>query len=232
MFKTDFATASTHLHELLGIDLTKRLLFSNAGTLRDFSVVGSLVVVYRYAEALGKKLVVHDMTVGGHESHLLGTELDFDVVGKRKDPMTHLRVVGDLLRLRAVLRPDLEAFRVGLYFDVLSNTEADTLAKFEEKYGGGKTASSMHLGVRYKWASDEYRGKPLPGDAIAFGMWGRGKRTFGYSDLWVNRIRSWDVGFLKGQAEGLARRTIATDFRALDANPPPLAATEHFVVAG
>lgn len=232
MLKTDFATANTHLNELLGIDLEKHVKFSNAQTLRDFSVVGTLVVVYRYAEAVGKKLVVHDMTVGGHESHLLGTELDFDVVGKRKNPMTHLQVVGDLLRMRAVLRPELEAFRIGMYFDYLSDTEADTLAEFEAKYGGGKTASSMHLGVRYKWTSDEYRGKPLPADAIAFGMWGKGSRTFGKSDLWTNRIRSWGVGFLKGRAEDLARRTIATDFRALDANPPPLAPAESLTVAG
>lgn len=224
MYGTDFSAASRHLNDYLGIDLKTHLHFTREETLRDFSVVGSLVVVYRYAEALGRKLVVHDMTVGGHKSHLMGTELDFDMNKVRRDPMTQLHITADLLRVRGTLRPDLEAFRIGFYFDYLLHTEAETLAQFKAMYGGGKTAVSMHLGVRYKWESGDYRGGPMSEKALTFGIWGRGSRTYKNSDLWTNRIRSWAVGFLKSDAEDLARRTIATDFRALDYNPPSLAA--------
>lgn len=37
MKTTDFATASTHLHELLGIDLKKHLSFSRESTLKASS---------------------------------------------------------------------------------------------------------------------------------------------------------------------------------------------------
>jgi hypothetical protein len=204
--------------------LKKHLAFTREETLRDFSVVGSLVVVYRYAEALGRKLLVRDMTVGGHKSHLMGTELDFDMNKVRRDPMTQLHMTADLLRVRGVLRPDLEAFRIGFYFDSYEHADADTLAEFKAKYAGGKTDVSMHLGVRYKWVSTDYRGGPMKDNATAFGMWGRFDKAFGKSDTWTSRIRSWAVGFLKADAEGLARRTIATDFRALDYNPPSLVA--------
>lgn len=162
------------------------------------------------------------MTIGGHKSHLVGTELDFDLSSKRRDPMSQVNIAGDLLRIRESLRPDLDAFRVGFYFDYLSNTEAETLEDFRDLYGGGKTSVSMHLGVRYRWSSPEYQGNPLPPDAGTFVLWGKGSRSYFNSDLWTRRIRSWNVGFLKGQCDGLARRTIATDFRALDYNPPPL----------
>jgi hypothetical protein len=62
-------------------------------------------------------------------------------------------------------------------------------------------------------------------------LWGRGKKGFGKSDLWIRRIRSWDVGLLKDQALSLARTVIARDFRALDYNPPPLAEAEALTVA-
>lgn len=220
MTTTNFAAASAHLHELLGIDLKKHLRFTRESTLKSFSVLGSLVVVYRYAEAIGKRLVVHDMTAGGHKSHLVGTELDFDLSSNRKDPIVQLNFAADLLRIRDALRPDLDAYRVGIYFDHFSNTDAETLAQFKDQYGGGRTAVSMHLGVRYRWSSPEYQGNPLPADAGTFVLWGKGSRTYGHSDLWIRRIRSWNVGYLKGQCDPLARQTIATDFRALDYNPP------------
>lgn len=231
MLATDFDTASTHLKDLLGIDLARHLVFSRADTLRDFSVLGTLVVVYRYAEALGRRLVVHDMTTGGHESHLLGTELDFDLNAPRRQPLSQLNVVADLLRMRKALAGELEAFRIGYYFDKLSNTEADTLEEFKARYGDTATSASMHLGVRYRWSCREYRGLPIPADGSAFVLWGKGKKGFGNSGLWTRRIASWDVGFLKARAEGLARTVIALDFRALDYNPPPLPAVEHLIVA-
>ena len=231
MMKTDFATASTHLNELLGIDLKKHLHFTKEDTLRDYSVLGSLVVVYRYAEALGKKLIVRDMTVGGHESHLIGTELDFDLNSRHKDPVIQVNIAGDLLRISDSLRADLDAFRIGIYFDKFSNTEAETFKQFQDLYGDGKTAASMHLGVRYRWSSPEYQGGPMPPDFGKFSMWGKGSVSFGNSDLWKRRIRSWDVGFLKGKVNDLANRTIATDYRALDNNPPPLKPTESLLVA-
>lgn len=226
MKETDFATASTHLNQVLGIDLDKHLNFTRASTLKAFSVIGSLVVVYRYAEALGKTLVVHDMTVGGHQSHLLGTELDFDLSSPRKDPITQVNIASDLLRIREELRTELDAFRVGIYFDFFSNTEAETFADFQQLYGDAKTAVSMHLGVRYRWSSPEYQGNPMTSATGAFVVWGKGSKGYGNSDLWARRIRSWKIGFLKEQSEPLARNTIATDFRALDNNPPRLQAEE------
>src|SRR5512147_1009435 len=113
MKPTDFDTAATHLKDVLGIDLAKHLRFGRPQTLRDFAVLGSLVVIYRYAEALGKPLVVHDMTAGGHESHHLGTELDFDLNTPRRKPLQQLHVIADLLRLREALRAELDAFRLG-----------------------------------------------------------------------------------------------------------------------
>lgn len=222
MKKTDFTQASTHLKDLLGIDLTKHLSFTRKKTLNNYSVIGSLVVVYRYAEALGKKFVVHDMTAGGHQSHQLGTELDFDVASKRKDPVTQVHVISDMLRIRKALRSELDAFRLGIYVDYFYNTDANTFAKYEDMYGGGKTAASMHIGVRYKWSSQEYKGKALPPKAGAFTLWGRGSKGYEKSGLWRRRIESWNIGFLKGACESLATRTIVTDFRALDNNPPPL----------
>jgi hypothetical protein len=54
-------------------------------------------------------------------------------------------------------------------------------------------------------------------------MWGKGNKSYMRSDWWIRRIRSWNVGRLKSAADELAQRTIATDFRALDNNPYPLA---------
>ena len=220
MKETTFDEASKHLNDYLGIELTKHLRFSRRGTLTNYSVVGSLVVVYRYAEALGEKLVVHDMTTGGHKSHQLGTELDFDLSSKRRDPIKQVHIISDLLRIRKVLRPELNAFRLGLYFDYFSNTEADTFQKYKDTYGGGETASSMHIGVRYKWTCEEYRGNPFPAQAGEFSFWGKGSKGYKKSGLWARRILSWPVGNLKGKCEDLAKKVIATDFRALDNNPP------------
>ena len=180
---------------------------------------------------LAKKLVVRDMTVGGHKSHLMGTELDFDLYSPSNDPVLQVNIAGDLLRISDSLRADLEAFRIGIYFDYFFNTEAVSFKQYKELYGDGKTAASMHLGVRYRWSSPEYQGGPMPPDAGKFLMWGIGRKSFNNSDLWKRRIRSWDVGFLKGKVNDLANRTIVRDFRALDYNPPPLKPTESLSVA-
>jgi hypothetical protein len=231
MKATDFTTAASHLNDLLGIDLTKRLVFARPNTLQDFAVVGTLVVIFRYAEALGKTFVIHDMTTGGHQSHYLGTELDFDLNSPRYRPVAQLNVVADLLRIWEGLKPELDAFRIGFYFDNLTHTDAETLEQFTDKYGDGRTASSLHLGVRYRWTCPEYRGLPIPATGSPFVLWGRGKKAFGKSDLWIRRIRSWDVGLLKDQAFSLGRTVIARDFRALDYNPPPLSEAETLTVA-
>src|SRR5262245_52505383 len=122
MQATTFEAAATHLNDYLGIDLTKHLAFTKRDSLRNCAVLGSLVVVYRYAEALGKRLLVRHMTIGGHLSHLLGTELDFDLNSPQRSPIHQLDVIADMIRLRDTLRPQLEAFRLGFYFDKLSNT--------------------------------------------------------------------------------------------------------------
>jgi hypothetical protein len=223
MLPTNFEACGRHLNDYLGIELTRHLRFTNAGTLTDFSVVGSLIVVYRYAEALRRRLVVHDMSTGGHKSHLLGTELDFDMDGRRRNPIEQVHVISDMLRIRRALRPFLNAFRLGLYVDYFSNTDASSWEKYQKMYRGKSASSSMHIGVRYKWTQKVYQGHPLPSSAGAFTLWGRGSTGYGNSGLWTQRIRSWPIGFLGGQCEALALRTIATDFCALDYNLPPLA---------
>jgi hypothetical protein len=221
--KTTFDKANKHLNDYLDMDLTKHLAFTNPGTLRDFAVVGPLVVVYRYAEELGKRLQVRHMTVGGHQSHHVATELDFDLASKRKDPIVQLNIASDLLRIRESLRRDLNAFRIGFYFDYFWNLAADSLEKFKVTYGGKKNLS-MHLGLRYKWSTEAaktaYQGGPVSSAYGSFAFWGKGSKGFSRSHFWARRIRSWDVGFLKGRSEVLATRTISADFKALEKNLP------------
>ena len=79
MMKANYEEVRWHLGYVLGIHLDQHLRIRRPGTLKHYSVIAALIVAYRYAEALGQKLVIHDMTTGGHKSHQVGTELDFDL---------------------------------------------------------------------------------------------------------------------------------------------------------
>ncbi len=66
-----------YLNEKADIDLNAELDFSRHSTMRTFALVGPLVVLYRYAALLDFKIKVKDMFAGGHQSHCIGSELNF-----------------------------------------------------------------------------------------------------------------------------------------------------------
>jgi hypothetical protein len=222
MKATTFDGAIAHVENVLGVTLTDHVEFSSPGTFKNYSVLGSVLTVYRYAEAIGQRLVIHHLTAHGHKSHLLGTELDFDIDGRRKDPLQQVHVISDMLRIRNAMQDRLNAFRLGFYFDFLNSPDAEaakSLQKFESTYKDVKTASSMHIGVRYRWKSEEYRGNPLGSNSLVFGVWGRGSRTFLRSDRWTRRLLDWPVGFLRAGCTRLAKDVLLDDFRQLDRYP-------------
>lgn len=221
MLKTKYDAANAHLDIVLGINLEKHLEIWNKKSLKHYAVLGALLVVYRYAEALGQKLIIHDMTSDGHESHLLGTELDFDLVSDRRNPVQQINMASDLIRIRDILRPYFNAFRIGIYFDHFNNTEAKTYEDFKEMYGKKSTGVSMHLGVRYQWQSQDYKGALPPANYDEFSLWGKGKGHYNRKGLWAKRILSWDIGFIKGRSIQVAH-TLLNDFILLDRNPPTM----------
>lgn len=219
MMKTTYAAASVHLDTVLGIDLERHLEIRRPSTLKYYAVLGALLVIYRYAEALGQRLIIHDMTDGGtHVSHALGTEIDFDHALTPRNAVQQINMASDLLAIREVLRPYLTAFRIGVYFDRFDNVDAKTFEEFKEKYGKSRPIS-MHHGLRYPWRSADYRGAPKPMKYDAFSIWGKGTRHYGKKELWAGRIRSWNIGYLRTRAS-LVANTLLADFLALDRNPP------------
>ena len=225
MKATDIDEACNYVRGVLGVDLKKHLKFGQPQTFNNFSVLGSVIVLYRYAEAIGQPIILHDMTTGGHQSHHLGTELDFDLKSKRKDAVKQAHITADLLRIRQAIRSKLNAFRIGFYFDYFKSEAAkgaESFEKFKEEYGSKRVAYSMHLGARYQWSSQEFVGNPIPSDAAVFGIWGRGSKGYKQSGVWTRRFLKWNIGFLKSGCQKLATETLLKDFRTLDDNPPPL----------
>ena len=220
MQEGNFDQVNEHFGAVLGIDLEKHIHFKRKSTLKHYSLTGALLVLYRYAEELGQKIVVHDMTTGGHKSHQLGTELDFDFDAKRKNADKQVNIVSDLLRIRDVLRSDLNAFRIGFYFDHLNNTSAKTYSDFKDMYK--KVDYSMHLGVRFNWTSPEYKGNKASSNYDKFSLWGKGSRHYGKKNLWIKRIRSWNIGHIKARADSVAANKILPDFQALDMTTPAM----------
>ena len=219
MMKANYEEVRWHLGYVLGIHLDQHLRIRRPGTLKHYSVIAALIVAYRYAEALGQKLVIHDMTTGGHKSHQVGTELDFDLDANPHKAVPQINMTSDLLCIREMLKPHLNAFRIGVYFDHLDNTDAKTYEEFKAMYG--KVKYSMHLGVRYRWNSEEYKGGPTSSNYDKFSLWGKGSRHYGKKNLWAQRIRSWNIGLIDGQSNKVAQ-TILRDFITLDRYPPPL----------
>lgn len=224
MLQTTYEEARAHLEIVLGIDLQHQLDFRHPKQLRRYALLGALIVAYRYAEALGKRLTVFDMSTGGHKSHLVGTELDFDYGPDPHDAVNQANVISDLLRVRALMESETDAFRLGIYFDKFDNPDALTGAKtfddYKSKYGK-KQNTSMHLGVRYKFESQDYKGGPTSSDYGPFAFWGVGSKGFGRSGLWATRIRSWDIGFIKDRADLVALAALR-DLAVLDKNPPTM----------
>jgi hypothetical protein len=223
VLQTTFEEARAHLEIVLRIDLQRHLDFRHPGQLEYYALLGALIVAYRYAEALGQHVVIFDMNTGGHKSHLVGTELDFDYQPEPHDPVNQVNVISDLLRVREAMRPEMNAFRLGFYFDRFDDTEAlevRTFADFQRTYGSGRH-SSMHLGVRYKFQSQDYHGAKTSSLYGEFAFWGQGSEGFGKSGLWARRIRSWDIGFIRERADLVAAAALE-DLAALDQSPPTM----------
>lgn len=222
MLQANFESVDEHLQTVLHIELTSRLRLRRPGTIRTYATIGALVVLYRYAEALHQTLVVHDVaSMHGHVSHQLGTELDFTHSERGHSARRQAEVVSDLLRIRSAVRPSLTAFRIGFYFarfDDQDALDATTFEEFLNLYGTNRLLSN-HLGIRYPWTSDDYRGEPAPRNYGAMSFWGRGSRTFGQGRRWERRILSWDIGLLNGDHALVAQRVL-DDFATLDRNPP------------
>ncbi|MFO1350038.1 MAG: hypothetical protein U1F68_04890 [Gammaproteobacteria bacterium] len=219
--KASYEQISQHFEDVLRIRLSNWLVINQPRQLNNYALTAPLVVAYRYAEALKKPLAIHDMTrEKGHESHKFGSEFDFDLQGDRYNPVTQIAMTSDLLAIREALMPSLKAFRIGVYFDYFKNTEAKTFEQFKAKYK--KIGESMHLGVRYRWLSEEYKGDKPVGDYDYFSLWGKGKGHSGLDNFWADRIRSWNIGLMQVPAHAVAM-TILGDLKALDLFSPGLA---------
>jgi hypothetical protein len=219
MQTANLAAIEVHLSQVLNMTLTNRLEFRRPKGANSYAIIAPLLVLYRYAEALPQKIVVHDVSVGGHKSHMTGTELDFTYAENGHNAMRQAEVVSDLLRIKQTLGPQVTAYRIGFYFDRFENLEADTLEAFRNLYGNLHLVSN-HLGIRYPWTSEDYKGGPIPRDYGLMSFWGRGSKTFGQGDRWARRILSWNLGLLAtGRAELIARQVL-NDISILDRNPP------------
>lgn len=195
-----------YLEEVAGIDLNSQLDFSRHSTLRTFALAGPLIVLYRYAEQLPFRITVKDMFAGGHQSHCIGSELDFDHSTDKLKVDKQVNMIHDLLLIRQKLRSELVAFRLGFYFDRFDHVkdksgkvrlETKDYAAFIKTYKKGHIKYSLHLGVMYRWkypsAVSKYAtiGQPK----AKFSFWGRGTKSF-------NKQTFWEQRFMKGFAQG------------------------------
>jgi len=220
MLACTYEEARAHLQIVLGIDLENHLEFRNKNQLKFYALLGTLVVIYRYAEALGQHMRIFDMSTGGHKSHLVGTELDFDYAPDAHDPVNQINVASDMLRVREAVESEMDAFRIGIYFDHFENTDVRTFEEYRATYGRNRN-KSMHLGVRYKFQSADYQGERPPAGYGLFSFWGKGSRTYGNHALWARRILSWNIGFIRERAV-LVGATVLKDLAALDQSPPTM----------
>lgn len=215
----NFDAVDVHLRKVLNITLTDRLEFWQPKGVNNYAIIAPLILLYRYAEALPKKIIIHDASVGGHKSHTALTELDFTYAKDGFNAMRQADVISDLLNIRKIMKPQLTAYRLGFYFDNFTNHQADTLDRFRELYGS-KKLSSNHLGIRYPWTSSDYEGNTPSKKYGYFAFWGQGLEGFGEGERWAKRILSWNLGLLPaGRAQLIAQR-VMDDFKMLDRNPP------------
>ena len=217
--KTNKQKLREHVKTVCGIDLETRLTISRPNTMKDFALVGPLVVLYHYAGYFEEKIHIQDMVASGHKSHLLGSELDFDSEGNEKDldPIIHIKMAADLLQLKDKMQDRLDSFRLGVYFDRFDTAKAKTFEEFEKTYAKQKSAATMHLGVRYKWTHKDYKAGPV---LMKFGWWGKGSEHFGKGGLWEKRVKSWNIGYLDSAALDAIAADVLKHFALLNASPP------------
>ena len=147
---TTFSKLVNHLDSVCSVDLKKHLEFKQTSTIKDYALASSIMVLYRYAEKMGKKIEVRDGIARGHKSHIkLRTEVDFDLDGNgdkgKRDPLIQIRLVGDLLGIRDKIKKELAAFRLGFYFDYFDKAKnrAKTYEQFKTRYKNKESGASM-----------------------------------------------------------------------------------------
>jgi len=235
MMPATFADARAHLQIVLGIDLENHLQIRNPDQFKFYALLGTLIVIYRYAEALGRHIVIQDMTTGRpHKSHKHGMDLDFDYQPEWYNPVNQVNICSDMLRVGRAMSDRLDAFRLGFYFTHFGNqTVIDTVRTFDDfqrTFGRspgefrrlrGRRLSSMHLGIRYKFESADYKGDHKTNR----GFWGLDEGDTGetsFSHTWSRRIRGWPVGFIGENRANLVAAVALRDLDELDRNPPTL----------
>jgi hypothetical protein len=215
-----------HLAAVLGINLNDHLDFSKSTTLKTFALVPPLLVLYHYAKAVNFKLQVRDMMASGHKSHCMGSELDFwrSPSSKGKKVAEQAPIIVDLLKLRDKMKPSLNSFRLGFYFDRFdTTTHAKDYATFLKAYKS-KKLSPIHLGVTYRWnhvaAVAKYATVSQP--AAKFGFWGRGSENFGKQRFWEKKLtgsfkeNGKYIGHLNDQKIVDVRSAVLHSFRCLE----------------
>ena len=228
--KTTFITFKKHLNSVCGIDLETHLEFLKKHTITNYSLATSILVLYRYAEKLGKKIQVRDAIAGGHKSHAaLLTETDFDLLENAVNwkPKIQIELAGDLLVISDKAKKDLSAFRLGFYFDKFKEAKKEvgekntagqkdyTKAKFLEVYGEEKAGASMHIGARYDFKKNEYLGKKIK-KGVVFGLWGSGGTRDGTGDFWAEKIKEWKCSYLDDAKRDAVVKAFLADCKKLD----------------
>lgn len=233
MMAATFEEARAHVQIVLGIDLESHLDILHPDQFTAYALIAPLVVAWRYAEAVGRHIVIFDMTTAGHKSHKSGMDLDFDYAPDPHNPVNQAKVACDMLRIGRALGNQVHAFRLGFYFARFDNQAVfDTVRTFDEfqdtfgrsaaefRKKRGRQLTSMHLGVRYKFVSADYQGDRKTNR----GFWGLDEGDTGnptFSQTWNKRIRDWTDGFI-GERASLVAAAALRDLEELDKNPPTL----------
>lgn len=230
LHKTNYDEATAHLKRACGIDLPLQLTSQRWRTLSAWSILSPLVLLYRYSEQIHEKLRLYDMVEDGHKSHMSGTDLDFGYAddGKAHKAVHQVRVINDLLELGEALHAQsskIQAFRVGFYFDNLVGNDnlaklkkaEDKEAKFVELYEKKRWTSSMHLGLRYDFSDDIYKGDTTYGNG-KYVLWGRETDATG-SGAWKEIFKDMDGNLTKAECAKVATTTLA-DLGKLDGLVP------------
>lgn len=233
--KTNFEKANAHLHDVCGISLPVNLRSGRWHTLRAWSILTPLVLLWRYAQQLDGSIKIYDMVASGHLSHKSGTDLDFgyDESDFKKRAVHQVRVVKDMLELNDELMrisTKFTVFRLGYYFDRFDNNTnlramekaTDKEAKFKELYKHRTNVSSMHLGLRYDFATEIYHGSSMSGGKGKYVFWGQGSKGFHRSKRWRKVFRDMEGNLTPGQITLVAYNALR-DFEALDRRDPTIA---------
>lgn len=233
--KTNFNKASAHVRDACGISLTANLTSGRWHTLRAWSILAPLMLLWRYAQQMDGQIKVYDMVASGHLSHKSGTDLDFGYENSdiKKRAIHQVRVIKDMLELNEALMRisnKFTVFRLGYYFDRFDNDKnlkamekaTDKEDKFEDLYKHRKNVSSMHLGLRYDFTNKIYHGSSMSSGKGKYVFWGQGSKGFHRGKRWRKVFRDMEGNLAPGQISLVAYNTLR-DLEALDQRDPTIA---------